>query len=76
VWAHVPSSSVRSNRMRVYDDFTARWPSLQDWFDAPLADRLLDREGCVPKAHGEFRRSSQRRLIRGPTVGAAWLVRV
>jgi len=25
---------------------------------------------------GEFRRSSQRRLIRGPTVGAAWLVRV
>jgi len=51
VWAHVPSSSVRSNRMRVYDDFTARWPSLQDWFGAPLADRLLDREGCVPKAH-------------------------
>jgi len=51
VWAHVPSSSVRSNRMRVYDDFTARWPSLQDWFDAPLTDRLLDREGCVPKAH-------------------------
>ena len=51
VWAQVPSSSVRSNRMRVYDDFTARWPSLQDWFDAPLTDRLLDREGCVPKAH-------------------------
>ncbi len=51
VWAQVPSSSVRSNRMRVYDDFTARWPSLQDWFDAPLTVRLLDREGCVPKAH-------------------------
>jgi len=51
VWAHVPSSSVRSNRMRVYDDFTARWPSLQDWFGAPLAEGLLDREGCVPKAH-------------------------
>lgn len=51
VWEHVPSSAVRSNRMRVYDDFTARWPSLQDWFDAPLADRLHDREGCVPRGH-------------------------
>ena len=51
MWDHTPSSSVRSNRMRVYDDFTSRWPSLQHWFDAPLTDRLLDRQGCVPKAH-------------------------
>lgn len=54
VWQHMPSSSVRSNRMRVYDDFTSRWPNLQDWFDAPLSDRLLDREGFAPGAspHG------------------------
>ena len=26
-----------------YDRFVERWPVLQDWFDAPLRLRLLDR---------------------------------
>jgi hypothetical protein len=27
-----------------YDRFVDRWPDLQDWFDAPLRQRLLDKE--------------------------------
>ena len=51
VWGHVPSSSVRSNRLGVFDEFVERWPRLQDWFTAPLRDRLLDRDGCVRGQH-------------------------
>jgi integrase len=51
VWRHVPSSSVRSNRLAVFDEFVQRWPRLQDWFTAPLRDRLFDRDGCVRGQH-------------------------
>lgn len=51
VWRHVPSSSVRSNRLGVFDEFVERWPRLQDWFTAPLRDRLHDRDGCVRGQH-------------------------
>jgi len=47
VWQNIRSSSVRSARMHSYDDFIRRWPRLQDWFAAPLRQRLLDGQGCV-----------------------------
>ena len=47
VWQNIRSSSVRSARMHSYDDFVRRWPRLQDWFAAPLRQRLLDDEDCV-----------------------------
>jgi hypothetical protein len=31
---------VRSNRLGVFDEFVERWPRLQDWFAAPLRDRV------------------------------------
>ena len=34
-----------------YDRFVAQWPVLQDWFDAPLRQRLLDKENCVRRQH-------------------------
>ena len=51
---YVPSGSVRSNRLTVYDAFVARWPSLEAWFGAPLAERLFDRAEVVrgPHPHG------------------------
>ena len=47
VWQNIRSSSVRSARMHSFDDFVRRWPRLQDWFAAPLRQRLLDGQGCV-----------------------------
>lgn len=41
---HIPSATVRSARMRAFDDFTDRWPRLRDWFQAPLRQRLFDRD--------------------------------
>ena len=32
-------------------EFVERWPGLQDWFDAPLRQRLLDRQNCVRGQH-------------------------
>lgn len=51
VWQHVPGSSVRSNRLQVFDEFVERWPRLEDWFAAPLRQRLLDQEDCVRGQH-------------------------
>jgi integrase len=51
IWQHVPSSSVRSNRLRVFDEFVGRWPRLEDWFTAPLRQRLLDQNDCVRGQH-------------------------
>jgi len=48
---HVPSGSVRWNRLAVYDAFVARWPSLDAWFDAPLTDRLFDRAEVMRGPH-------------------------
>jgi hypothetical protein len=47
VWRHIPSSSVRSERLRRFDEFVERWPRLRDWFAAPLRQRLFDSEDCV-----------------------------
>lgn len=48
VWRHIPTSSVRSARMKAYDEFVARWPRLENFFAAPLRQRLFDRDDCVP----------------------------
>lgn len=42
VWEHLPSASVRSARMKAYDDFTGQWPRWRDWFRAPLRRRLCE----------------------------------
>ncbi|MGH3813725.1 MAG: tyrosine-type recombinase/integrase [Pseudonocardiaceae bacterium] len=47
VWRHITSSSVRSARLKAYDEFIARWPRLDDFFAAPLRQRLFDRDDCV-----------------------------
>jgi len=44
---HCSSYAVRWARLDDYDRFIDRWPSLQDWFHAPLRQRLLDKENCV-----------------------------
>ncbi len=44
---HCSSYAVRWSRLDDYDRFVDRWPSLQDWFDAPLRLRLLDKENCI-----------------------------
>ena len=44
---HCTSYWVRWTRLDNYDRFVDRWPALQDWFDAPLRQRLLDKENCV-----------------------------
>ncbi len=48
VWRHIRASSVRSARLKAYDEFVARWPRLEDFFVAPLRQRLFDRDDCVP----------------------------
>ena len=48
---HCSSYAVRWARLADYDRFVDRWPSLQDWFDAPLRQRLLDKENCVRGQH-------------------------
>jgi hypothetical protein len=50
--------SVRYNRMRVYDAFTRQWPSLEEWFRAPLAERVTD-----PQPYGVLGHSSARILM-------------
>ncbi|GAA3707573.1 hypothetical protein GCM10022204_26870 [Microlunatus aurantiacus] len=44
---HCGSYAVRWARLDDYDRFVDRWPLLQDWFDAPLRLRLLDKENAV-----------------------------
>jgi hypothetical protein len=44
VWRHMPSASVRSARLRAFDDFIDKWPKLVDWFRAPLRQRLFERD--------------------------------
>jgi integrase len=53
VWLgeHCASYAVRWARMNDYDRFVGRWPSLQDWFDAPLRQRVLDKDDCVRGQH-------------------------
>ena len=41
---HCRNYAVRWARLDHYDRFIEEWPSLQDWFDAPLRKRLQDRE--------------------------------
>jgi hypothetical protein len=48
---HCTSYASRWDRMKNYDRFVAQWPVLQDWFDAPLRQRLLDKENCVRGQH-------------------------
>lgn len=48
---HCSGYGVRWARMDAYDRFVERWPSLQDWFNAPLRRRLLDQDGCVRGEH-------------------------
>ena len=50
-YEHCSSYAVRWARLDEYDRFVDRWPSLQDWFDAPLRQRLLDKENCVRGQH-------------------------
>ena len=53
IWVdeHCTSYAVRWARMDDYDRFVKRWPVLQDWFDAPLRQRLLDKENCIRGQH-------------------------
>ena len=44
---HCASSAVRWARITDYDRFVERWASLQDWFDAPLRQRI----DCVRGQH-------------------------
>jgi integrase len=37
--------------MNDYDRFVERWPSLQDWLDAPLRHRILDQDNCIRGQH-------------------------
>jgi hypothetical protein len=48
---HCASYAVRWARMNDYDRFAERWPSLQDWFDAPLRQRVLDKDNCIRGQH-------------------------
>ena len=48
---HCTSYASRWDRMKNYDRFVEQWPVLQDWFDAPLRQRLLDKENCVRGQH-------------------------
>lgn len=47
VYEHCPGYGVRWARMDSYDRFVERWPSLPNWFKAPLRRRLLAHEDCV-----------------------------
>jgi hypothetical protein len=43
--------AARWDRVKNYDRFVEQWPVLQDWCDAPLWQRLLDKENCVRGQH-------------------------
>jgi len=45
------SYGVRWSRMHDYDQFVDQWPVLQDWFNAPLRQRLLDKQNCARGQH-------------------------
>ena len=47
LWRHVPANQKYS-RLYAYDDFVELWPSLADWFAAPLSKRMFDTENPVP----------------------------
>ncbi|WP_230990009.1 tyrosine-type recombinase/integrase [Rhodococcus oxybenzonivorans] len=47
LWRHVPTNQKYS-RLYAYDDFVELWPSLADWFAAPLSKRMFDTENPVP----------------------------
>jgi hypothetical protein len=51
IYEHCTSYAVRRARMDDYDRFVDRWPVLQDWFDAPLRQRLLDKQNCIRGQH-------------------------
>lgn len=51
VYEHIPGYGARWARLDTYDGFVERWPVLQDWFDAPLRQRLLDGEACENGQH-------------------------
>ncbi len=51
IYEHCTSYAVRWARLDDYDRFVDRWPLLQDWFKAPLRQRLLDKENCVRGEH-------------------------
>ncbi|WP_236581605.1 tyrosine-type recombinase/integrase [Rhodococcus sp. T7] len=50
LWRYV-GSGARYSRLYAYDDFVARWPSLTDWFAAPLSQRTFDTDNPVPGQH-------------------------
>jgi hypothetical protein len=47
VYQRAVGNGVRYARMEAYDSFVERWPVLQDWFDAPLPQRMFDNETLV-----------------------------
>ncbi|MGH3367666.1 MAG: tyrosine-type recombinase/integrase [Nocardioidaceae bacterium] len=51
IYEHCASYAVRWARLDDYDRFVERWPALQDWFAAPLRQRLLDKENCLRGQH-------------------------
>lgn len=46
------TAAVRSNRLHVYDAFTQQWPSLEQWFAAPLIQRITDPLPQVSQGRG------------------------
>jgi integrase len=49
VFEHASGNGVRYSRLEAYDWFVERWPVLQDWFDAPLRQRLFDNDTLVSR---------------------------
>ena len=41
---HCTTYPMRRNRLNEYDLFVEQWPTLQAWFDAPLRQRLQDKQ--------------------------------
>ena len=64
-----PAVSGRAG-WRCFDEFLERWPRLQDWFAAPLRDRLLDRDGCVRGQHPHGGASVDHAVSELPVAGA------
>ena len=66
---HRPSYAVRWARLDDYNRFVDRWPDLQDWFDAPLRQRLLDKETTLHRIQslladlGDDRAAPDRRYL-------------
>ncbi|HUO39565.1 MAG TPA: transposase, partial [Mycobacterium sp.] len=47
IFEHAAGNGVRFSRLEAYDRFVHRWPVLQDWFEAPLRQRLFDNDTLV-----------------------------